>query len=551
MAELACRFGQILSDWDLGRLVLVRWPVTTADPSDLSLLLRTQSVDILDLSVRPTNCLHNAGIKTIGELAEWSTEQLLHIKNMGRKSVREIHAKLDDLRRRNPDDPRTPARTESFCLSVLLNYEECGINEDVKQKLNDAGIARMDDLVTRNMESLQYWAGLSDAELLVLQRQLGNVDLSLESLLPLWVRAHHEELREAFKVDVEQLLSTDMTVDAALPLPLVNAPGPTCLEEELETFFAANADDRNKQIVRRLMGWDGGPGTTLEQTGQEFDLSRERIRQIPARALRRLTDLRSIFLERAIECVERCVPASAESAETALVEAGIVRTRLRVEGIAATAKHLQIPVPWSIEECDGRRLVVNPVAVSRIQEFLTMARKRVSHYRITSKHYVVLELSYEITVETLDVYCSLLNLVWLDDVHDWFWLPTTKNSVLNRLAKILRVAPKVAVSEARAGIFLRDGRMEGVELPEGVFRSLCASLPRCRIEGDELTATGDLPAEEEDTNEMLLYQILNRSGPVMQRRDLWTIANASGIEKVNFDRLLSDSNIIVNPAREL
>jgi hypothetical protein len=97
------------------------------------------------------------------------------------------------------------------------------------------------------------------------------------------------------------------------------------------------------------------------------------------KSLRDLTVINSIFLERAIECIERCAPASAEIAETALIEAGIARTRLRVEGIAATARRLQIPVPWSIEEYNARRFVVDPAAMSRIQEFLTVAQKRVSH----------------------------------------------------------------------------------------------------------------------------------------------------------------------------
>jgi hypothetical protein len=36
--------------------------------------------------------------------------------------------------------------------------------------------------------------------------------------------------------------------------------------------------------------------------------------------------------------------------------------------------------------------------------------------------------------------------------------------------------------------------MEDVELPPDVFRNLCASVPWCRIEGDEIAAAGDLPA---------------------------------------------------------
>lgn len=383
-----------------------------------------------------------------------------------------------------------------------------------------------------------------------LERQLGHFDLHLESLLPVWVRTHYLELKEAFKEDVEHLLLHDTLIDSSVPKPLNIRPTPACLEEELDTCFDAHVNDRQKQIVRRLLGWDGGPGTTLEQAGQEFDLTRERIRQILVKSLRALTVIRPIFLQKAIDCIERCVPASVESAEMALAEAGIARTSFRVEGIATTVKHLGLTIPWSIEKRNARQFVVNPEAMRHIRDFLTVARKRVSHCGITRKDYVLAEISNKVTVGTLDLYRSLLeDVVWLDDQHDWFWLPTNRNSVLNRLAKILRVAPRLALSQARAGV-LRDRRMEDVELPPDVFRNLCAVLPWCQIEGDDLVAAGGTPVEEEDSDEMLLLEILHRLGPVMRRRDLGRIANEYGMEKGHFYRLLSDSNVIVNPAPE-
>ncbi len=48
------------------------------------------SVEELELSVRSTNCLENAGIRTIGELRQRSEAELLKTKNFGRKSLKEI-----------------------------------------------------------------------------------------------------------------------------------------------------------------------------------------------------------------------------------------------------------------------------------------------------------------------------------------------------------------------------------------------------------------------------------------------------------------------------
>lgn len=51
----------------------------------------------LDLSVRSYNCLRRAGIQTIKELVSKTEDELFKIRNMGRKSAKEIIDKLDSL----------------------------------------------------------------------------------------------------------------------------------------------------------------------------------------------------------------------------------------------------------------------------------------------------------------------------------------------------------------------------------------------------------------------------------------------------------------------
>jgi DNA-directed RNA polymerase subunit alpha len=59
--------------------------------------LLTQPVDIIELSVRASNCLKAAKIKTIGELVSKSEEELLNFKNFGKKSLDEIVERLKEL----------------------------------------------------------------------------------------------------------------------------------------------------------------------------------------------------------------------------------------------------------------------------------------------------------------------------------------------------------------------------------------------------------------------------------------------------------------------
>ncbi len=51
-------------------------------------------VEELDLSVRSYNCLKRAGINTVGELINRSEEELMKVRNLGKKSLEEVKQKL-------------------------------------------------------------------------------------------------------------------------------------------------------------------------------------------------------------------------------------------------------------------------------------------------------------------------------------------------------------------------------------------------------------------------------------------------------------------------
>lgn len=59
--------------------------------------LYSQPVDIIELSVRASNCLKVAKIKTIGELVAKSEDELLSYKNFGKKSLDEIKDRLKEM----------------------------------------------------------------------------------------------------------------------------------------------------------------------------------------------------------------------------------------------------------------------------------------------------------------------------------------------------------------------------------------------------------------------------------------------------------------------
>lgn len=55
------------------------------------------SIDELELSVRSYNCLKRAGINTVSELTQRSEDDMMRIRNLGRKSLDEVKNKLNDM----------------------------------------------------------------------------------------------------------------------------------------------------------------------------------------------------------------------------------------------------------------------------------------------------------------------------------------------------------------------------------------------------------------------------------------------------------------------
>ena len=55
------------------------------------------TIEELDLSVRSYNCLKRAGINTVEDLTDKSEEDMMKVRNLGRKSLEEVINKLQNL----------------------------------------------------------------------------------------------------------------------------------------------------------------------------------------------------------------------------------------------------------------------------------------------------------------------------------------------------------------------------------------------------------------------------------------------------------------------
>ena len=55
------------------------------------------SIEDLDLTVRSYNCLKRAGISSVDELTQKTEDEMAHVRNLGKKSLKEVKEKLEEM----------------------------------------------------------------------------------------------------------------------------------------------------------------------------------------------------------------------------------------------------------------------------------------------------------------------------------------------------------------------------------------------------------------------------------------------------------------------
>ena len=68
--------------------------VTKKHMNDKKEKVLEMTIEELDLSVRAFNCLKRAGINTVAELVQRNQEDMMKVRNLGKKSLEEVEQKL-------------------------------------------------------------------------------------------------------------------------------------------------------------------------------------------------------------------------------------------------------------------------------------------------------------------------------------------------------------------------------------------------------------------------------------------------------------------------
>jgi hypothetical protein len=539
----------------------------------------------LEFLIRTKNCLRAEEIIYVGDLVQKTEEELMAVRNFGQKCLNEIKEYLKqfdlELGMLVPDwhlltaeqlvdefnellksryfprvPPPPPELDDSTLVKLFLTVEELDLSVRALRCLQKASITYVGDLVQKLEAELLKMRNFGRKSLNEVKKELAPMGLHLAMLVPNWTPDYIDAKLKLLEKEIEQ-----ERLRRAKEFRKAFGADVNTLEDELWHLTSVLESTRNREIIVKLLGWDGKGKNILEAMGQEYGMTRERVRQIRNKFCRKLRRGKTVYLPiltRALEFVGDASPGLADEIEATLSDHGLARAPFHLDGLLTAAEGLGIKVPFRIVKLRRKRIVVPPEATEVPKLIVQLAKKVVRHWGIATISDIAAQVQDEteqpITADFLmDILSSRKDFKWLDQPGGWFWLSSVeKNRALNRTRKILSVASQIDISELRSGIG-RSRRMNGFAPPRRVLLELCRQVTWCAIDGNTILADSDLNSEEIlSENEIIMHRVLKEHGdfgPVMNHEKLEDRCLEQGMNQITIRIYMGDSPIIARHAQ--
>jgi hypothetical protein len=326
------------------------------------------------------------------------------------------------------------------------------------------------------------------------------------------------------------------------------------LEDELTRLLESKvAIARDRQLVRRVLGWDGQQGCSLKVAGDEASITRERSRQIYQGAVERMQTCHlSSSLDEALACVKLMCNRSAVDVESELRERGITRFQFGVRALAQTARIFGRTPGFTIEETGGHLFVVAGPGV--IRSILKTAERASTRYGVQTVSEVCSAISRDCRrskdrLLVRQVLKTRDDIRWLDAREQWFWLASVpRNPVVGCIQKLLHYAGSASLSDIHRAIGRLPRKRKTPILREAVV-GFCRQAPFCRLHGDSVALVAAFGKSKVVSGaEATVCQILARNGKELPIDRLQALCKLAGVNHPNLWRILVHSPLVFRSA---
>lgn len=316
--------------------------------------------------------------------------------------------------------------------------------------------------------------------------------------------------------------------------------------DELDAILSALLEGRNREIAAKYWGFLGDEPRTLESVGQEYGMTRERVRQIAARAedLARTMWLPTANCETLMRSVERQTPVALETAQR-MIDERQAKGSLPVRSLLNAANIFGISSPLVIVKEGGAAFVDLQGRLPSIHEVAIDFRRATSRSGCVSIDRTSLRLTQDLeqrgTIQR--VLDGLPETVWLDEDRSWASLVTERNRLSNTLRKILTVSDAVHISEMRQAA-LRSHRLSFVP-PQAILSSFAEKIVNLIVRDGTVSRGASFEPVQLGEIEQVLFEGFQNLGSPLGREQLERYCiDQRGVNDNSFYVYLSYSPIV-------
>jgi len=500
--------------------------------------------------------LDRLGIVTVEGLAHVSQQDLEQVQNCGRKTVHEIvswanrHRVALNGEDQAHDGPVAMLSSidsiEAMPIQMLLTVSDLGLSVRAARCLEKRGVVRIGDLVGLTEQELLALKNCGRRTVKEIKALLKGLSLSLGMKVPVWKTADVALLARRHSLALARIRERQFK-------NLYNIDSSRGLETEISSALRAVLKPRDLPKAELWIGLDLSTLPTLQDIGDVADVSRERIRQIieKARARIELARLPMPRLGAAFRLLGGTLALTEPQAQHLLISEGVTERKVSMRGVLRAAEFFGIPSHLQHAKIGGGEFVGTAAALNAVRSAIRAGRHAVEHWGCSTIDDVCAQVS-NATDETVTPEAARHAIEtqpgfrWLDEESQWFWLDDVpRNRVLNKIDKILAVAPNVDLIDLRAGI-ARHYRMEGFAPPSRVLRALCEQIGDCDVvNGRTVVDTRPRdPTTELSDQERMMIEVFQRHGPALSYADAIRLCSDAGLNESTTSIYLANNPVL-------
>lgn len=319
------------------------------------------------------------------------------------------------------------------------------------------------------------------------------------------------------------------------------------LEAELSQALRLVKTARDRKLVARHLGWDGRPPCSLNGAGAKFSVTRERARQVYAKALPLLQQYGAVpVLDAVLAFIRKHPNKLASEVERELQRSGYTKGTVSLPAVLRAAEVFGRPPGFQLHRVGGQLFAG---AVSEFaRSVLRAAMRAVARHGAASVSSIRRELTQSRSRPADEplvrrILQTRADIHWLDEDGEWFWLDSVpRNRLLARVQKVMAVHRRIRISTLHEAIS-RDYRAP--KIPAFVLGAICDGLSWCQADAQHIEAI-DPPKVEMvlSDDEAVVCKVLREHGGVLPLPKLQKLCFTRGVRKPSLWRILTFSPLL-------